>query len=167
MLKITSIIPIIGIFLGGVRYFTATTAPSVDAPAAIVQAAEHKPNMWADQQTLYRGDVLQLRFSAPNPRCLGVVNPDGHFFYVVFPQESTSGFLNPLVSSENFVNLTALEIPTSTFKADPYIYGVNENQPVFIKSGTYTFIMGDNLHTHDVEALKRITVVYQHRMRRA
>jgi hypothetical protein len=165
MLKITSIIPIIGIFLGSVNYFIT---PASSVPVAVEQpAVPHQPDMWASQQSLYRGDVLQLHFKAPNPRYLGVVDPDGHFFYVVFPQEATAGFLNPLVSSEHFVHLTALNISTSTFKADPYIYGVTENQPVFTKSGTYTFILGDNLHTHDPGTLKRITVTYQHRIRRA
>jgi hypothetical protein len=94
-----------------------------------------------------------------------VIDPDGHFFYVVFPKEGESGQLKPFVSSERFVAMKSLKFNTATFKADPYEYGVLENRPVFTKTGTYRFVLGDNLHVDDADALTILKVRYTHSAR--
>ena len=123
--------------------------------------------MWTNNSTLYKGETLELQFTAPNAPYLGVTDPQGHFFYVVFPRETAIGKLKPLVDSKRFSSLESLRIPTSSFKADPYIYGVYTNQPVFTQSGTYTFVLGENLHIDDPESIDKVTVRYVHGKRPA
>lgn len=123
------------------------------------------PTMWSDRKQLYKGEVLTLHFKVPHASNLGVINPDGKFFYVVFPEASTSGNLTPYVPSEQFTSIASLKIKTTSFKADPYTFGVDENQPVFTKSGKYRFVLADNLHVHDENEVQTLDVVYHHQAR--
>ena len=135
-----------------------TTAP-LPAPPALAA------KMWIEKSALYQGETLELHFQAPNAPYLGVLDPTGHFFYIVFPAELTAGKLKPLVDSQKFEQLTSLSISLADFKADPYTYDVYENQPVFTQSGTYTFLLGDNLHTEDNAGVEKLTVQYHHQPR--
>lgn len=123
------------------------------------------PKMWVENEQAFLGETILLRFQTPHPQFLGVVDPDGKFFYIVFPAASAVGNLTPLVDSKAFVRLDRLEISTAQLKADPYKYGVTENQPVFTKSGAYAFILGDNLHTDDPTTMHRVKVKYKHTAR--
>jgi hypothetical protein len=118
--------------------------------------------IWAESASCHLNENIVLRFSTPHPSYLGVVTPEGKFFYVVFPTSDAVGLLTPLVDSEKFVKMDRLVVTPATLKADPYIYGVTENQPVFTKSGHYTFIMGDNLHIDDPTALFKVKIDYKH-----
>ncbi len=136
-----------------------TTAQSDSPTATFIRSIELKTaKIWAPNTTLYMDDTLVLHFSTPNAPYLGVVDPQGHFFYIVYPGESALGALQPLVDSKQFISLTTLKINTSSFKADPYIYEVYANRPVFTTSGAYTFIMGENLHV-DTPALLEQTII--------
>jgi len=126
---------------------------------------EKTPGMQAPASTLYKNESFHLRFAAPNAPYLGVVDPEGHFFYLVFPAEMTEGQLTPLVDSKTFASTKAITIHTGTLKADPYIYGVYENQRVFTQSGTYTFILGANLHVDDPMLVEKVAVKYVHKPR--
>lgn len=128
---------------------------------------QERPALWVDKSECFRDESFELHFKLPHPTTLGVVAPDGHFFYLVFPAECTSGKLTPLVSSETFSQMRSLTIFPSTLKADPYQYGVLENQPVFTRSGTYRFILGENLHVDDESALNMVSVQYNHKKRPA
>ncbi len=127
-----------------------------------ISAERYTPKMWTNTATLYKGETLVLHFKTPNASCLGVVDPKGHFFYLVFPAEYTVGALTPLVESKQFLNLKTLNINTSLLQADPYTDGVYTNQPVFTQSGTYTFILGENLHVDDPDLLDQAPVRYVH-----
>lgn len=115
----------------------------------------------------YRNETIDLHFAAPNAPFLGVVDPSGHFFYLVYPIESATGGLKPVVESDLFIEMTSLKINTRSFKADPYQYGVSTNQPVFTKSGKYTFILGENLHVDNPDELAQVVVEYIHASRPA
>lgn len=121
---------------------------------------KHVPKMWVNTSTLYKGETLQLHFTTPNAPYLGLIDPKGRFFYLVFPAETVVGELKPLVESKSFIALKSLSINTGTLKADPYTYGVYANQPVFTRSGTYTFLLGENLHVDDVTFLDKASVRY-------
>ncbi|MBK8557048.1 MAG: hypothetical protein IPL65_15315 [Lewinellaceae bacterium] len=121
--------------------------------------------MRTSTSNIYKGEEIRLDFMAPNPGYLGVIDPEGNFFYVVYPSENGFGGLKPFVASEDFKYMWQLNINTQQFKADPYVYGVDENQPVFTKSGNYTFILGDNLHVDDPSMLTKVTVAYHHQLR--
>lgn len=166
-------IPVITFFVAGawnlqhspeMAVSSQTDIPTVECSAPVLPKG---PKMWADNSTLYKGEVLELQFAAPNAPYLGVVDPQGHFFYVVFPKESAVGKLKPLVDSKRFTSFQSLKIRTGSFKADPYIYGVYTNQPVFTQTGTYTFILGENLHVDDPYFIDKVTVQYIHKRRPA
>jgi hypothetical protein len=143
-------------------YRTQTVSDKhINALPSKVSMATIAPKIWVDNTTLHKSETLNLHFLGSNPPYLGVINPDGHFFYVVFPSEYSLGALQPVVESKDFVNLKIMRINPQTFKADPYRYGVYTNLPVFTKSGKYTFIMGDNLHVHDPKLLDKVEVQYQ------
>ncbi|MBL7775743.1 MAG: hypothetical protein JNK89_07045 [Saprospiraceae bacterium] len=165
-------IPTISIFAAGAwNYLPApktSTAPVKTTVPVIASAAVQPakvPQMWAKKTTLYKGETLELEFAAPNAPFLGVVDPSGHFFYIVFPADAAVGALRPLVDSEHFAGLKQLRINTRSLKADPYIYGVYQNQRVFTQSGTYTFILGENLHIDDPEFVDKVSVQYFHTAR--
>jgi len=166
-------IPLVAFFAAGAWSINRPAQPLATSPANPTSApisalvSDKAPKMWTKAATLYKNETIELQFAAPNAAYLGVVDPKGHFFYVVFPKETAEGQLKPLVDSKRFVPMTSLPINTGTLKADPYIYGVYENQPVFTQSGTYTFILGDNLHVDDPELVHKLTVKYVHKARPA
>lgn len=120
--------------------------------------------MWADRTNVFVQDTIWLRFRLPHPIFLGILNPEGRFFYIVFPTHEVTGQLTPLADSESFAGMTCLAISTS-LKADPYQYGISENKPVFTHFGTYTFIMGDNLHTCSPSENHQVKIRYQQKAR--
>jgi len=127
---------------------------------------KHAPQMWSTATAiLYKGETFHLHFSVPNDPYLGLIDPEGHFFYLVFPAETAVGALTPLIESKYFAVLQTLAINTGSLQADPYTYGVYENQPVFTVTGTYTFILGENLHVDDLGLLEKVTVRYVHTQR--
>ena len=132
--------------------------PPIPAPLAV-----HSLHMWTYSDTLYEGEVLDLHFNTPHAAYLGVVNPSGNFFYVIYPRETASGNLQPLMDGMAFTGCGRLRVNTQALKADPYVYGVYENKPVFTKSGRYRILMGDNLHIDDPALLHKIEVVYIHK----
>lgn len=169
-MKLILAIPAAGLLLSGTLQSLQQSAknpasqpmlPNTPAPICM----EAKPKMWTDKEYLYKGETINLHFDLPHARYLGVVNPDGNFFYVVFPAENAVGKLKPYVTSEQFVHLKSLKINPQNFTADPYIYGVMENQPVFQKSGAYRFVLGENLHSHDDSSLEVVYIHYIHSKR--
>ena len=169
-MKLILALPTFGLLCTGFLGFTrmndsAAVSQPIGPEPALVESTH--PKMWAADKTIYKDETLVLHFSAPNPTFMGVVNPDGKFFYVIFPKASAMGKLQPFVSSEAFAKMEVLNIPTGTFTADPYIYGVFENQPVFTKSGTYRFILGEDLHTDDPSTVYSLSIQYHHTARPA
>lgn len=153
-MKLILAIPAAGLLLSGTLHSLQQSANSpasqpIPANATTDTYVEAKPKMWTEKEYLYKGESFDLHFDLPHASYLGVVDPDGKFFYVVFPAESSVGKLKPLVTSEQFVSMRSLRINAQSFKADPYIYGIMENQPVFQKSGVYRFVLGEDLHTDD------------------
>lgn len=118
--------------------------------------------MWCDKNVIGRGETFTLHFERPHGKFLGIIDTDGHFFYLVFPEQDAVEKLQPLVTSETFVGMESLMIDPTTLKADPYTYGVFENQPVFTKSGIYRIILGDQLHSDDASSLTTVLIQYQH-----
>ena len=162
-MKLILALPAVGLLFTGLTIFPKTphNSPSC-APEAQKQ---ERPALWIDKSECFKDETFELHFVLPHATTLGMIDPDGHFFYLVFPAECTSGKLTPLVSSEAFTQMRSLTICPATLKADPYQYGVLENQPVFTKSGVYRFILGENLHVDDESALNVVSVRYKHKKR--
>lgn len=170
IMKLILAIPAAGLLLSGTLQSLQQSAKgpasqpiAPNAPASTYMEA--KPKMWTEKEYLYKGESFDLHFDLPHAQYLGVIDPDGKFFYVVFPAENAVGKLKPLVTSEQFVALRSLKINAQLFTADPYIYGVMENQPVFQKSGTYRFVLGEDLHTDDESSLVIVRIQYVHNKR--
>lgn len=162
-MKLILVLPAAGLLLSGAMRLDKTS-PGL-FPFPVKTAVESAPKMWTNSAVVYKGETLRLHFSTPHPRYLGVIDPDGHFYYVVFPEENSSGKLKPLMDSERFGKVKSLKINTSSFKADPYTFGVLENKKVFTKSGAYRFVLGDNLHVDDTDAVTVLKVRYKHSAR--
>jgi len=165
-------LPLVALVAAGTWSTTSPSKPKVTTTIrhenSVTRARsnpEKTPKMWASATTLYKNESFNLRFAAPNAPYLGVVDPAGHFFYLVFPSETAEGELKPLVDSKAFSTLNSLTIHTGALKADPYIYGVYENQRVFTQSGTYTFILGANLHVDDPALVQKVTIKYTNKSR--
>ncbi len=163
-MKFILVIPAVALLFFGLLGTNKTLPLRASVSSLVTENAlpESTNKMWADKSILYKGNSFQLYFEMPHSQYLGVVDPQGHFFYVVYPVESSEGNLTPLVSSQYFNLLSALTIQTSTFNADPYTYGVLENQPVFTQSGIYRFVLGDNLHIDDTDHLSVVEIQYTH-----
>jgi hypothetical protein len=122
-----------------------------------------KPNMWTRHHTISRGEGFDLNFRTPHPGYLGVLNPQGQFFYLVFPKSDGPVLLQPLVDSDAFAQMSALHINTANLSGDPYTYGVYENQKVFTQSGIYRFVLGENLHVDQEDELCILKIRYHHK----
>ncbi len=131
-------------------------SPSPEVPALTASA----PKMWAQTAPVHKGEKFDLSFETPHAAYLGVIDPSGKFFYVIFPAQEAQGKLKPLMDGMQFAGQQSITINTATLTADPYTYGVTENQPVFTKSGTYRFILGETLHTDDEASVSIVRVVY-------
>lgn len=161
-MKTMLFLPLMGLAVSGLwlRPNTSVTAPTLPSPSD--PGLPVKATIWTPSTVVHKDELLTLHFQTPNAPYLGVKTPDGKFFYVVFPHETAVGKLRPLVESTEFKNMQKLCIRLNTFKADPYTYGIYENQPVFTKSGTYRFLLGDNLHTDDPASVASVSIEYRH-----
>jgi hypothetical protein len=139
-----------------------------DAPvSASAEKAPPAGTMEVPQETVYRGDMINLRFSVPHGAHLAIRDPKGRFFYVVFPAAQATAGLKPLIDSETFVRRAELSFRADQLTGDPYTHGINKNQPVFTVSGTYTLIMGDNLAVDNPDELVVRPLKYRHESRPA
>ncbi len=167
LMKLILVIPAAGLLFSGALSLNnvPNTNPSLRSASSDLPSAAGAPRMWSDTDKLYKGESFHLYFASPHAAYLGVIDPDGHFFYVVFPAGQSSGQLKPFVTSEQFATVDELLIQTTSFKADPYTDGVLENKRVFTKSGVYRFLLGDNLHTDDAQSIDVVKVRYRHKPR--
>lgn len=161
-MKLILALPAAGLLITGL-----TTIPKSDLPPALSAPVNppSAPEFWTEKEVYYRNDAIELHFAVPHAANLGVIDPDGKFFYLVFPDEFANDGLRPVMDSEIFPQMGALTIYPATLKADPYTYGVLENQRVFTKSGTYRFILGDDLHVDNESSLNIISIKYRHTRR--
>jgi hypothetical protein len=162
-MKLILALPAVGLLFSGLTFLPKTAENTVAPPPPPTQV----PRLWASTQECFKDETFDLYFTLPHSTTLGVINPDGHFFYLVFPAACTEGNLKPLVTSEAFATMQQLTICPATLKADPYEYGVMENRAVFTKSGTYRFVLGDDLHVDDESGLNIVSVRYKHKKRPA
>lgn len=163
-----SIIPIVALCMAGALNMSRLPAVPVSVKTDTVvhtgiPVKIHASKMWTDNATLHLGETLILHFSTPNDPYLGVIDPLGHFFYLVYPADANDGALQPFADSETFASIQTLFLNTTTLEADPYTYGVYTNQPVFTVSGDYTFILGENLHVDEPGLLHPVVIHYLHR----
>lgn len=164
-MKLILAIPIAGMLISEALNPETPYSSPLNKPAVAevsTARASSGPGMWVENALIYKDESIQLHFQIPHEQYLGLIDPDGHFFYVVYPAESSAGKLRPFVSSEQFITLKVLTLNTSTFEADPYTYEIDENKPVFTKTGSYRFLLGDDLHTDDDSFTTVLKIKYRH-----
>jgi hypothetical protein len=162
-MKLILALPAVGLLFSGLTFLPKS--PAVSAPATPTGVDVKSPEIWSNKGECFKNETFNLYFAQPHASTLGVVDPDGKFFYLVFPAACAIGELKPLMSSEDFEHCSSITINPATLKADPYIYGVMENRPVFTKSGVYRFVLGDNLHVDDETVLNIVPVLYHRKSR--
>ena len=163
VMKLILAVPAVGLLFTGAFSLTQSSQNdyiTLSAPVSEAPAAIKTTKMWAQTASVHKGEKFDLSFETPHAAYLGVIDPSGKFFYIIFPAEPGQGQLKPLVDGSRFTTQSSITINTLTLKADPYTYGVIENQPVFTQSGTYRFILGETLHTDDESSVSIVRVVY-------
>ncbi|MEO6190387.1 MAG: hypothetical protein ABIO44_08500 [Saprospiraceae bacterium] len=125
-----------------------------------IERSNHGIKISASSKTIYLNEKIELTFSLPHGECLGIIDPAGNFFYVIYPVQFRRGNLYPFITSKQFIKCDKLTLNTSTLKCDPYTYQIFENQIVFKKTGTYKFLLGDNLHVDDEDFLDILKIDY-------
>ena len=105
-------------------------------PVAVKATKAESAQMWVENDKVHQGETIVLRFWPPNPAYLGIIDPEGKFFYLVFDASQSVGELTPLMDSKAFALADSLVLATASLTADPYKYGILEKKAVFMKSGT-------------------------------
>jgi len=164
-MKLILALPAVGLLFSGMTFIPKSPTTSNTVTPNVVEA--QLPELWSNKSQCFKNETFELHFALPHATTLGVVDPDGKFFYLVFPAACTVGNLKPLISSEDFEHCSAMTISPATLKADPYTYGVMENQLVFTKSGVYRFVLGNDLHVDEESALNIVSVRYKRKNRPA
>lgn len=162
-MKLILAIPAFSLLCSGTLFFDKKAPVHHFTPVQPTVEETIAPKMKVSHPAVFKGASFELFFAPPNPAYLGVIDPDGRFFYLVYPKESTIGHLRPLVDSKQFSDMEALVINTVTLTADPYMYGVLDNQPVFTKTGAYRFVLGNDLHVDDESLLEIVKIYYTHK----
>lgn len=123
-------------------------------------------NMWVDQGPYYKGESIKVFFADGHPEELGIKNPNGDFFYLVYiPGLKTIPNASPLVSQTKFKQLKEVELVAGVTRANPHNVKYKGNQPVFTKSGTYTLLLSKNLSTDAAGPAETIKIEYIHQKR--
>jgi hypothetical protein len=107
-------------------------------PSTLPVPLECAPNVFA------RRDTIRLRMETPHGGYLGVVQPDGTIFFLIYPQLGDTTRKYSLVPSETFEGMSTFQF-RGDVKAQPRVYGRDTLEPVFRAPGKYVLQLGDNL----------------------
>jgi hypothetical protein len=123
--------------------------------------SEYK-NMWMIGKDYYEGDTILINFAKEHPAELGIKNPDGDFFYLVYhPEIPTIKNGKPVYSFKEFKTVETLKMDPSIFKANPHDLQFNGNIRVFVKPGEYELFLGDNLSTDDGTPKEKLKIQFK------
>lgn len=123
-------------------------------------------NMWVDKGPYYKGESIQVFFADGHPEELGIKNPDGDFYYLVYiPGLETIPNASPLVSQTKFKQVKEIELIAGVTRANPHNIKYKGNQPIFTKSGNYTLLLSKNLSTDAAGPAETIQIEYVHKPR--
>lgn len=124
-------------------------------------------NLWVEKKAYYPNDTIRLNFSTKHPDELGLMDPDGNFYYLVYgPQVKTITNGQPIMTVAQFRPITFLEIIPSNTKANPHNVEFSGNINPFTKSGEYIFLLSQNLSTDAIGPAESVTIQYIHQQAR-
>lgn len=135
---------------------------TLPAQQLIIEKNEKKI-LWVSD-TLYKGDILKIKFKTPHAKDLGITTPDGKFFFVIYGGEDISK--PSLMDWNKFANRDYLEIITNKTRANPWDANIAGNQIIFTKTGKYKIQLSENLETDDGTPVEMETVYYIHEIRK-
>jgi hypothetical protein len=90
-----------------------------------------------------RGDTLTIRPSKAH-RELAIQSPSGRFFQLIESAPADPGQL-PLISADEFQQLTSLELSIAELRGPSVQYGVTDVIAVFEEPGAYEILVGEAL----------------------
>lgn len=123
-------------------------------------------NMWVEKGPYYKGESIKVFFADGHPEELGIKNPDGDFYYLVYISGlETIPNASPLISQTKFKQLKEIELIAGVTRANPHNIKYKGNQPIFTKSGNYTLLLSKNLSTDAAGPAETIKIEYVHKSR--
>ena len=85
--------------------------------------------------------TLVLRFGAGHPDELGILGPDGTWFFLVYRDDGIHPGLRPLVSKSVFARQQELTLRTATAEGSPWVDRRNRNERILVKPGRYRVVV--------------------------
>jgi hypothetical protein len=142
-----------------ITFFACSSSKTVEhIPRRVaIDFSSNKRNDKID--ALNKGDTLILSFPIPHGGDLGITDPSGTFYFLVYAasdQQSPS-----LIDWNQFKQTKQLKIITDETKAKPWIDSIKTNQLIFTKSGVYEIQLSENLETDDGTAIEAKNVYYK------
>lgn len=120
--------------------------------------SHNKNNIRCYPTVLYKGDTLTIKMKIPHGEYLGIINPAGEMFFVVYPSPEKGK--DSLMPSNIFVNLDELKIITNVTRAVPWIAG-RGMEIIFSKAGDYQILLSDNLESDAEYPIIKCIVKYK------
>ena len=96
--------------------------------------------------------LLKLAMRVPHARYLGVREPGGDLFFVIYPMPEPGR--PPLMPSEEFRLRRTLELPVSALHGARWVAGHDKLERVFVRGGRYTILLSENLEAEETPVLK-------------
>ena len=121
-------------------------------------AGAQPPALRCTPATVHAGQVLTLHLAASHGKELGVRTPAGRFLFLAYQPEGT-GSVSPPIASSRFVRLTTVKLPTSSAVGVSLSSG-SQPELLFTSSGTYRFVVSENLETEDEAAANHWCAVH-------
>lgn len=118
------------------------TSPSTDIKQ-VMDTSIKAPNLQCAPKMFSRRDTITMRMEVPHGEYLVVIQPNGTWFYLVYPHD-VDGPNYSLVPSDTFKAM-----PTIRFRGDvkgkPWVYGRDTLETVFQEPGKYVLETGANI----------------------
>ena len=96
--------------------------------------------------------LLKLTMRVPHGGYLGVREPSGDLFLVIYPLPEPGR--PSLMPSEEFRLRQTLELPVSTLHGARWVVGHDKLERVFAQRGRYTMLLSESLESEDVPLFK-------------
>ena len=115
------------------------SSPSVASGAAQQSDTPFTQALACSPTTFGPGDTVTVRMKTPHAGYLGINDPDGIPFFVIYPGGSLRK--DSAMPSETFENVSTFRLPAD-IKARPWVANRDVPEPVFTRPGTYRLLVG-------------------------
>lgn len=133
------------------------TSPSTDTKQ-VMDTSIHAPSLQCAPKVFSRRDTITMRMHVPHGEYLVVIQPNGTWFYLVYPKIGERPDYS-LLPSETFKGM-----PTIRFRADvrgkPLVYGRDTLEAVFHEPGKYVLESAANIEGERGSQIWKCTVQF-------